>query len=180
MEFNIVENYNVLDEININLFIKDYNNFNLSINKICKKHNISYKRYLNIVDELRDKFGYCLESRKCVKYKKNCINPKYYHFDNNRKRFTITRYRKNYGYFKTEEECINYVEWLKKHNWDKDLFNEYLGKKTKNYSFNGFSYVVIKNGKYIKSCNTENEAKKLVKYMRENNWDKNALERFNN
>lgn len=175
MNFNIIENYDVLENINIDSFVNDYNDKDLSINKLCEKHELGYGRYKKIVNELRDTYGYCEGSRKFRKGKHGYSFSKFYHYSKNHDVFVIQRKGKFYCNAKTEDEAKKIVEFLKQHNWDKELCDKTFNKgKTniKNYSEHKGGYNVIRKGKYYARFGTEDEAKEAVKWLRKHNWDK--------
>lgn len=114
MNFNIIENSNFFDDVNVEEFKKDF--YNLTNNDMLTKYDMSYTKFKRIIRELG------LKKRGGVR------SPKHYYYMKNHKRYIVqkqTGKKNNYfGIYKTEEEAKKVVEHLKKHDWSKESLKD--------------------------------------------------------
>lgn len=175
--FRIIENNN---EVDYEEFKKDYSNSSLLKEEIRKKYDLRPSDFKDLVKKCEDE-GVIRERPRKKHIFKNFS--KYYY--KTKKGYVVTKYVGNksvyYGQYKYEEDAKKIVEWLKEHNWDKELFKQnktkIIGEYCKNYYFNKPSqkYVVYKENTYYGYYKSEEDAKRIVKALREEKWDKDKI-----
>lgn len=112
MKFNIIENYNPFNGIEIEKFKEDYPR--LTNLEISKKYDISPKRVAKLSRELN----------LPQKHARHIPNPKYYYYDKTYNKWIVRKGTTFYAAVRNDEEAKKVVNFLKEHNWDKELFQK--------------------------------------------------------
>lgn len=123
--FNFIEN----TPVNYDLFKKDYLNKELTVAQIREKYGIGERTYQHFRKQVENDTGF---SRKRSKMIKKGREPKYYHKNALNNNWTVRKRSKKediyFGAYSNEKKAKEVVEFLKKHNWSKEAFEEKYGK----------------------------------------------------
>lgn len=116
MGFNIVENnQSVLD---MDELIKDYNNMNLSVKEIQKKHNIGSGAWQTVLKRLKE-HGVTMRG---YSKPRGVRKARYYYWDKHSQSWRVYRFINGkyhgFGGYKLEKEAQERVKELKQNNWE--------------------------------------------------------------
>lgn len=121
VEFNIVENFDILDTIGDD-FLRLYND-GVKVKDICKELDISKNQFQNILRRyVREgkitKVRNPNAGQKRTILNRNQHNPKNYFYSRQYKGFIVRRKSKYYGCFKEEKNAERFVELMRECDWD--------------------------------------------------------------
>lgn len=162
-------------------FVEDYNNPNLTVDDVRRKHCLNSKRYL----EIRQ---IALENKDIpIVRKMNRTDAKFYTKTDNG--FVVKKQFGNdclfVGRFADEETAKLVVNKCKEVNWNVSEISEFIDRhkvKPANYSYSNGQYTVQKviggKNRVICTVNTEETAQKLVEKFRECNWNKEEMHKI--
>ena len=127
MNFRIVDGtYEYDDEIDFESLAKDYSDPNVTVDEMCKKHDISRKRYYRLHKRLIEMTGL---KRKATNrnggYYINRVN-RHISFDKRTRKYRISKFVDGkllrFGNYDTFEEAVKVRDDMIEHNWDFGYF----------------------------------------------------------
>ena len=111
---SVMDNIHFPQHIDLEEFIKDYEDKSISASKVQNKHKISPRQYRLVVRWMREEHSPNKRKTKCAS--------KYIYEDGHGRfiiRKKVNKYFGYYGAYKTLEEAITARDILIEHDWDK-------------------------------------------------------------